>query len=260
MLPNFLKPYHIEDQKLVRIGPKFDGGYVIDKKSIVNTDIIITCGLNDDWQFEKSFLKINTKCIVEAYDHTIDKKFWIERFKKDIKHFFLLKKIRLRKIIDIFKYLDYLRFFKNHNKHHILKIGTENIYNKEITIDRILKNHQNVILKVDIEGDEYKILNQILDNSKKIKTLIIEFHDIHQNMDKIKDFIIISKELKLIHIHSNNYAGSNKDGDPNVVELTFINIKKNELNLVKTDKTFPIKQLDYKNIDRIEDIYLKFND
>ena len=78
MLPNFLRPYHIDDQKLVRVGQKLDGGYVMDKKTILNTDIIITCGLNDYWEFEKFFLKINTKCKVEAYDHTIDKKFWID--------------------------------------------------------------------------------------------------------------------------------------------------------------------------------------
>ena len=259
MLPNFLKPYHIDDHKLVRVGPKLDGGYVIDKKSILNTEVIITCGLNDDWEFEKSFLKINTKCVVEAYDHTVDKRFWVERFKKDIKHFFLLKKIRLRKIIHIFRYLDYLKFFKNLNNHHILKIGREDILNKEVTINKILKAHQNVILKVDIEGDEYKILNQILDNSKKINTLIIEFHDIHKGINRIGDFINKSKELKLIHIHANNFAGSNKDGDPNVIELTFININKNVLNLVKTDKSFPIKELDYKNTHRKKDFILEFN-
>jgi len=260
MLPNFLKPFHIDNQKLVRVGPKLDGGYVVDKKSILNTDVIIACGLNDDWEFEKSFLKINTQCIVEAYDHTVNKKFWVERFKKDIIHFFLLKKIRLKKIIHIFKYLDYLIFFRNQNKHYILKIGTEDVYNTAISINKILENHQNVILKVDIEGDEYKVLNQILDNSNKINTLIIEFHDVHKNIDKIKNFIDRSKELKLIHIHANNYAGLNEDGDPNVIELTFTNINKNELSLVKTDKSFPLEQLDYKNINRIEDIYLKFND
>ena len=260
MLPNFLKPFHIDDQKLLRVGPKLDGGYVIDKKSILNTDVIIACGLNDDWEFEKSFLKINTQCIVEAYDHTVNKKFWVKRFKKDIIHFFLFKKIRLKKIIHIFRYLDYLRFFKNHNKHYILKIGTEDVCNTAISINKILENHQNVILKVDIEGDEYKILDQILDNSNKINTLIIEFHDIHKNIDKIEEFIIKSKDLKLIHIHANNFAGSNKDGDPNVIELTFININKNGLNLIKTDKSFPVKGLDYKNTHRKQDFLLKFND
>ena len=260
MLPSFLKPYHIDNQKLIRVGPKLDGGYVIDKKSILNADVIITCGLNDDWEFEKSFLKINTKCMVEAYDHTIDKKFWVERFKKDIIHFFLLKKIRLRKIIHMFRYLDYLRFFKKHNNHHILKIGSENIHNKEITINKVLKAHENVILKVDIEGDEYKILDQILDNSNKINTLIIEFHDIHKDIDRIEEFINKSKELRLIHIHANNFAGSNKDGDPNVIELTFTNTNKNELSLVKTNKSFPINGLDYKNTHRKQDFLLKFND
>jgi hypothetical protein len=260
MLPNFLKPFHIDNQKLLRVGPKFDGGYIVDKKSILNTNIIVTCGLNDDWEFEKSFLRMNSKCVVKAYDHTIDKKFWKIRFKKDIKHLFLLKKIRLRKIIDIFKYLDYLNFFKNDNKHHILKIGTQNIKNKEITIGRVLEDCQNIFLKVDIEGDEYKVLNQISYCSNKINNLIIEFHNIHRNMSKIHNFIIKTKRLKLVHIHANNYGGTNKNGDPNVVELTFVNINQNKLRLIKTKKKFPLKHLDYKNINRIDDIHLKFND
>ena len=41
MLPNFLKPFHIADEKLVRVGPNLDGGYVIDKKSIHDTETII---------------------------------------------------------------------------------------------------------------------------------------------------------------------------------------------------------------------------
>ena len=99
-----------------------------------------------------------------------------------------------------------------------------------------------------------------MDNSNKINNLIIEFHDIHKNIDKIEEFIIKSKDLKLIHIHANNFAGSNKDGDPNVIELTFININKNGLNLIKTDKSFPVKGLDYKNTHRKQDFLLKFND
>ena len=260
MLPSFLKPYHLENDHLIRIGPKLDGGYVIDKRSIQQTNTIITCGLCDDWEFEKSFLKNNKSCKVIAFDHTIDKQFWVNRFKKDIKHFFLLKKIRLRKIIGIFKYLDYIKFFKDNNKHNIIKIGTQNIEYKEITISKILENQNNVILKVDIEGDEYKILNEIIDNSEKINSLIIEFHNIHKNMNLIKIFIENSKSLKLVHIHANNFAGKNDDGDPNVLELTFLNIDKTKLELVKTEKNYPLKNLDYKNTHRKDDFLLKFHD
>ena len=35
--------------------PKTDGGYIVDKRIFNKTDTLITCGLNDDWEFEKNF-------------------------------------------------------------------------------------------------------------------------------------------------------------------------------------------------------------
>ena len=83
MLPKILKPFHSDKSNLVRIGPKKDGGYVIDKRVIEKSEVIITCGLNDDWEFEKDFLNKNNSSRVEAYDHTVDRHFWLNRFKKD---------------------------------------------------------------------------------------------------------------------------------------------------------------------------------
>ena len=260
MLPEFLKPYHLENDHLIRIGPKFDGGYVVAKKSIQGTNTIITCGLNDDWEFEKSFLKENNNCRIIAFDHTVDKQFWVNRLKKDIMHFFLLKKIRLRKIKGIFRYFDYIKFFGGNNSHHIIKIGAQNIAHKEITITKIFENQKDVFLKIDIEGDEYKILDEIIDVSNKINSLIIEFHNIHKHMSLIEKFIKNNKILKLIHLHGNNFDGKNNEGDPHVLELTFLNIKKTKLELVKTKKNYPLKNLDYKNLNRMNDLFLKFND
>ena len=258
MLPKYLKPFHIDNENLIRIGPKLDGGYILDKRIVHITKKIITCGLNDDWEFEKHFLKINPSCEVLAYDHTVNKEFWVQRFKKDILHFFLFKKLKLRKILSIFKYYDYISFFKNKNKHHELKISNENIKNKEITINEILKDHDNLILKIDIEGDEYNILNQILKNSKKINALLIEFHDIQKNMHLIKKFIEQSNKLKLVHIHANNYPCIDKDIDPSVIELTFTNIEKIRFEQIITKKKYPIENLDYKNSHRKDDYTLKF--
>ena len=258
MLPKYLKPFHIDNENLIRIGPKLDGGYILDKRIVHITKKIITCGLNDDWEFEKHFLKINPSCEVLAYDHTVNKEFWIKRFKKDILHFFLFKKLKLRKILSIFKYYDYISFFKNKNKHYELKISNENIKNKEITINEILNDHDNLILKVDIEGDEYNILKQILKNSKKINALLIEFHDIQENMNLIKEFIKESKDLKLIHIHGNNVSCVDKNIDPNIIELTFTNVEKIKFDQKITEKKYPIENLDYKNIHRKDDFVLKF--
>ena len=259
MLPNTFKPFKSNINNLIRIGPKKDGGYVIDKRVIKKTKKIICCGLNDDWEFEREFLRINPKCKIIAYDHTVHKEFWVKRFKKDLISLFLFKKLRLEKILDVFRYVDYLSFFKDGNKHLIKRVVNYERRKNEISIKNILKKQSNLILKIDIEGDEYKILEQVNKAFFKINLLIIEFHNIHKNLNKIKNFIKKTK-FKIIHIHGNNYAGTNKNNDPKVVEITFINSKKFKTGKNKSDLNYPIIGLDYKNLKRRPDIELKFNE
>ena len=121
MLSKKIKPVFIPKKNLIRLGPKRDGGYVIDKRIISKIEYIITCGLSDDWNFEKDFLNINNKTTVLAYDHTVNLSFWVKRLLKDVLHFFLLKKISLWKLKNIFRYFDYVLFFKKKNKHFKIK-------------------------------------------------------------------------------------------------------------------------------------------
>jgi hypothetical protein len=259
VLPKFLKPYHVKLSNLIRIGPETDGGYVIDKRVINKTKILITCGLNDDWEFEKKFLQKNPDVKIIAFDHTVNRDFWIKRFKKDIIHFLLLKKLRISKILDIFKFINYCLFFTKNRQHHIKKIVYNDRNNKEITIPKILKNYENVFLKVDIEGDEYKILNDIKKNSKKIIFLIIEFHNLQKNLSKIKKFLK-KLDLKIIHIHANNYGGVDKHNNPKVIELSLINTRKIKIKNIFSKRKYPIINLDYKNFKRRDDIKIEFNE
>lgn len=259
MLPKFLKPYHIKSSNLVRIGPKTDGGYIIDKRILNKINILITCGLNDDWEFERSFLKKKPAAKIIAFDHTVNNHFWIKRFKNDIISLLLLRKLRISKILDIFKFIDYLLFFTKNKKHKITKVVFKKKNNKEITISEILKDYKEVFLKIDIEGDEYKILNDIKKNSKKIVFLVIEFHNLDKNILQIKKFLE-KLDLKIIHIHANNYGGIDKYGNPKVIELSLLNRKKIKLNNTFSKKKYPIVNLDYKNFKRREDIKIKFNE
>ena len=258
MLPDELRPLKIDEKNLIRIGPNMDGGYVLDKRIIKDIETIITCGLSDDWGFEKHFLKLKPNVNIAAYDHTVNNYFWAQRFLKDILHFFLLKKLRISKIIKIFKFLDYKFFFRGKKIHHKLKVGESNILYNEITINEILKNKKNVLLKVDIECDEYKILKNIIENSEKIDCLLIEFHQVKKNIEQIKNFIKENKILKLIHIHGNNYANIDNQGMPAALELTFINSKKININNEKNTNFYPIKGIDYPNIKRHKDVKLTF--
>ena len=259
MLPKYLKPLHVKKSNLIRIGPKTDGGYIVDKRILGNNKILVTCGLNDDWDFEKDFIKKNGDVSIIAFDHTVNNEFWIKRFKKDFISLLLLKKLRLNKILDVFKYLDYLLFFRKNKIHYKKKIVNKSKNNKQKSISDILKPLNDIVLKVDIEGDEYKILNDIKKNSKKIIFLIIEFHNIHKNLRKLQKFLN-NLDLKIIHIHANNYGGVNKKKDPKVLELSLINSKIIKIKKKYSKRKYPIINLDYKNFKRRDDIKIRFND
>ena len=64
--------------------------------------------------------------------------------------------------------------------------------------------------------------------------------------------------LKLIHIHANNYAGIDSKGDPNCIELTFINSEKFHVDEKKSELNYPINNLDSSNMKRRKDLQLIF--
>ena len=50
--------------------------------------------------------------------------------------------------------------------------------------------------------------------------IVIEFHEVSKNVEKIKSFIYMLN-LKLVHLHINNYATITPGGIPEVMELSF---------------------------------------
>lgn len=110
MLPRIFKPFYVEFSELTRIGSLEDGGYILTKELIKNTNHCVSFGISDNFDFEKHLNKL-TKCSVESYDYSIDKKFWFNRLKKDFVKFISLKIFKPKKIYNMFKYLDFLFFF-----------------------------------------------------------------------------------------------------------------------------------------------------
>ena len=175
--PNFLKPYLLNENELVRVGSIDDGGYVVPLLDIKNSQILISMGISDNWDFEKDFSKISNAKIL-AYDNTIDSEYWKNRFKKDLIKFLKLKIFKPKKIFNMFKFIDFIFFFKksNMNKFFLKKIGNQknciNIH--QIFLDEIDHN-QKVFMKIDIEGSEYEILDQIIALKQKYKVLLLNF-------------------------------------------------------------------------------------
>jgi len=222
MLENFFKP--VVNIPLFRLGSNQDGGYFVPSKIIKKSKKIISCGLGPDWSFEKSLRKKNKDIEIVFYDHTVNFIFWLQNGINSLYYY-----IRYRNDIkNVFKFLDYRYFFKQHNiTHKKLKITSRNnLKQNKISLNQILKNEQdNLILKIDIEGDEYFVLKDIVKHQKKINCLIIEFHKINKNKKKIKRFIKKINFLKNCNISPNNSVEPDEKGDPIVIEIIFINKK-----------------------------------
>tara|TARA_Y100001970_G_scaffold286396_1_gene408450 strand:+ start:209 stop:964 length:756 start_codon:yes stop_codon:yes gene_type:complete len=250
MIPKELKPSGLYD--LIRIGKDNDGGYLVCKNSVYKSDVLISFGISDDFSFEEQFQKLNNVKIF-AYDPTTTNNFFLKQFLHNI------LKLNFIQFFNKFNnYIKFKNFFKKKNNHFFLKkIGKGgSISYKHISINEILKlsdDKSNFFFKIDIETSEYRILEDLIYNMKNIEGVVIEFHDVDLHILKIVNFIK-EFELKLIHIHANNWADYGENNIPTSIELSF---SKNPV-LVDQNLILPHK-LDQRNNPDAEDIKLIFN-
>ena len=226
MLPKYFKPE--KEYDLTRLGQDNDGGYLVEKKSIENSKSLITLGLGYDWSFEKDYYNF-TKNPIFCYDHTVNyssvkrlcRKYLVSYFFRIFKPKYVLKKNFFKNLIkNIFLYKDYKKFFSKNAKHIETRIGSGNGGTK---LDKILEDKKNIFpifLKIDIEGSEYRIFNEILKYQENFTGLAIELHDVDLHLDKIKIFIDNLK-MELVHIHPQNPAFVTENNIPTQLELTF---------------------------------------
>ena len=243
LLPKELKPKFEYD--LIRLGTRFDGGYVVEKSSVLNSEYLYSFGISTNWDFEKDFIKLN-KIELLAFDGSVDSKFWNKLIKDKI------KKLSISKIIKII--IQKRKFYKFFNQKNFISKYVGGSNQKSISFNEIvLNNNKNKIyFKIDIEGGEYEILEDILNFQSNIIGLAIEFHNCNKNLNKLIKFIK-NFELDLVHIHANNYEMPKINEIPNVLELTFARSPK-----IKGEfKRLPHK-LDMPNKSKASEIYLNF--
>lgn len=213
VLPSFFSFRHADD--LVRVGKDNDGGYLVSLSDIKNSKFLISFGISDDWSFESHFIKLND-VEVFAYDASVNFKFFLKKL------IFSLMKNPLN-FSFIKKYFLYRKFFKGKNYHVKKFVGINSNQSLFISMRDILKKKffSNVFFKIDIEGAEYRLLDELIENENKISGLVIEFHDVDLHLEKIEKFIK-NFRLKLVHIHANNFGFMRSDDRlPQVLELTF---------------------------------------
>ena len=251
MLPKSFKPRYLYD--LTRIGSKNDGGYLIEKGSLKKSSYLVSIGVGGNADFEYEFSK-KTRAKVIGFDDQVGLKYWIKYLLTQI--YYLITRIYGFKkfLIEIGKFFTYLKLFTFNKNNMVYKefIGSKNEglkSLKEIIIENNIK--ELFFLKIDIEGNEYRIFDEIYSLINQVSGIAIEFHDVDLHIDKILAFINFIP-LELVHIHGNNYSGK-RNNIPLTLELTF---SKNPEN-IGLKPAIPSKN-DSPNNFKIKDLELEF--
>ena len=194
------------EKNLVRIGSHEDGGYLLYPQEDDSYDLMISAGLGGNMDFENDFMnRYNTVCLGYDGDESTYRK--------------TLDSVKSSKISVIKQFIGLGR--------------SENKAKTETNLDRIIASHDNIFLKMDIEGynidmGEWPWLNHLTTNQlNKFRQMVIEFHF----PSTPKHWNILEKITQthyLIHFHANNKndvmyrVGRNSKKVPAVFECTYI--------------------------------------
>jgi hypothetical protein len=99
--------------------------------------------------------------------------------------------------------------------------GTKSTY---ASIDKVFARtrSQRIFLKIDIEGSEYSIIDDVLRYAERITCIAIEFHDTEALRDTFCSAVRRwQRAFHIVHLHGTNLNHVAPDGLPNCVEMTF---------------------------------------
>jgi len=258
-LPNIFKPFNVGN--LVRLGGNKDGGYLLSKKSLSKSNFLITLGVAYNWDFELDFLKkkqsVNLSII--ACDNSISREI-VKKFSLKSLFLFFIRP-SFKKIQHICKFFSYINTFDGKKAIHFpLNVTRSNTY-RTINLKKLFSfiKKKSVILKIDIEGGEYYLLDDIFKYLNQINVLIIEFHSIQKNKKNFFNFIKrISNKFYISHVHINNVSLSNNGKKAEIIEFTFEKKLLFNKKVVHSKQSYPLKNLDYPSSKKVDDCRILF--
>lgn len=191
---NFLNGYKINTSVAKEFHGTEYGGWFISPFNLDRDSIVYSFGLGEDISFDLS--------IIEKYGVTV------HGFDPTPKSIDWLKK---QNINDSFKLYDYgiadfngtVKFYPPENPDHVShtllyrSITSMNFIEVPVksisSIMKELKHSKIDLLKMDIEGAEYSVLEDILKNKINVSQILVEFHDRFEGVGKDASRVIIKK-------------------------------------------------------------------
>jgi hypothetical protein len=244
---------------LARVGNTHDGGYVVPLEAVQASRALLSFGLSHDWTFERDFKSRNASATVHCYDHTVSLRTAFQYSVGQLLRCIAL--LRASAFPKAFTWIDYLRFFRGDKSHFRQRVWYDR-QNNSVTIDDAfarLPAHSPVFVKMDIEGSEYRVLDDLLRHSRDITAMAIEFHDIDILSGAFNALIEkIKRDFYIVHIHGNNMGGTTPFRFPNAPELSFLNKRFFRSPPSLSALSYPVAGLDNPNHPRLPEFAFKF--
>jgi hypothetical protein len=219
----YLKVYKTYDAQgpiqLRRVGKAYDGGYVIPELALREADVVIGYGIADDISFEDSATAIYGKSSY-GFDCTC---LSVQPMHEDC-HFVSSCIV------------------SEHSTQQFSNSGTFDLH-----LSLIAATGKNVFLKMDIEGNEYDTIPEVLQGACNITGIVLEIHftEPQQIAQALHLLELLNKDFLLVHVHGNNFCAdcfvsSNARGRiPRVLELSYIHRRHVESYEVSNNQTHP---------------------
>lgn len=246
-------------ESLARVGNRNDGGYVVPVEAVTTADALLSFGLSHNWTFERDFKNRNPGAIVHCYDHTVSLRTTLLYSLGQLVRFIVrFKGHYLRRACT---WIDYLLFFQSDKVHFRQRIWRDRQDNS-VTIDdafgRLPANCQTFV-KMDIEGSEYRVLDDLLGHSGSIVALAVEFHDVDIVAGLFNSLIKkIKRDFFIVHIHGNNLGGVTPFSFPIAPEITFLNKRFFKSDPPPSDRKYPVPGLDRPNYPELPEFAFEF--
>jgi hypothetical protein len=246
-------------KSLVRLGSANDGGYVVPLDAVKAAHALVSFGLSHNWTFERDFKKYNADAIVHCYDHTVSIRTAFQYSIGQLLRFVLLfRPGALRRTLT---WIDYKRFFRSEGTHFKQRIWHDN-QDDSATIDDVfsrLPAECPVFVKMDIEGSEYQVIDDLMRHSRNIVAMAIEFHDIDRLSDQFSSIVEkIKRDFHIVHIHANNMGGLAQFNFPMAPEITFLNKRFFNSAPSPSQSKYPVPGLDHPNNPRLPEFAFEF--
>ncbi|MEQ8686501.1 MAG: hypothetical protein RIE86_14475 [Imperialibacter sp.] len=253
---------------LIRVGRSYDGGYVFSSQSLASCSHFISCGLSYDWSFEIELKERRPDLPIVAFDRTSGFNstmlYWVlKNFGKIALYPFrflgvqdtpaqswgkISMMLRMKQIFS-----GNLQFVKKH-------IGLESNSGVQ-SFGELFEHNNGYGVKLDVEGTEYELLDTIIGKLDKIELLLIEFHNVEENIDAIVPFLKAIRATHYVqHVHGNNYDSVNSFGFLNSIELTIAKKDSGYQPESAEVLTYPVKDLDFPNDRRKPDVGFDFKE